>query len=205
MAAVTYTEAFFDHIADGSVRSAEVVLRDVVVPGDRVVDVGCGTGAWLSVAKQLGCVVHGFDGYAPTDRLLIDGDEFTRADLAGGVDCTGFDLALCLEVAEHLPESAADLLVAGLAKAGRVLFSAAIPGQGGVGHVNERWGSWWAEKFAAHGMVGSCRLRWKHWDDPRIENWYRQNLIEFRRSWAWWEAAWPLVDVVHPERLGIWP
>jgi hypothetical protein len=51
-----------------------------------------------------------------------------------------FDLALCLEVAEHLPAAAGDSLVRRLASVGaRILFSAAIPGQGGRNHVNEKW------------------------------------------------------------------
>lgn len=207
---MTYTPEFFDHITAGSLRSAEIVLPalfgQVVITS--VVDVGCGVGAWASVAKKRGCRVGGVDGHVPEGKLLIDRSEFRRADLASGdVGCEGADLAVCLEVAEHLPASAASRLVAGLCEAQWVLFSAAIPGQGGVGHLNEQWGTWWASLFAEHGYVGSCDPRWKHWGDQRIENWYRQNLILFAHPFSLESCGFSsgVVDVVHPERLGIWP
>ena len=58
-----------------------------------------------------------------------------------------------------------------------VLFSAAIPGQGGVGHKNEQWPDYWANRFATHGYSVSGALRWRIWNDDRVENWYRQNLL----------------------------
>jgi hypothetical protein len=208
---VTYTPEFFDQITAGSVRSAEIVLPDVVegLSVTSVVDVGCGVASWASVAKALGCRVRGVDGHVPDGKLLIHPSEFLRTDLASAVDfgCRRGDLAICLEVAEHLPESSARTLVAGLCEARWVLFSAAIPGQGGVGHLNEQWGTWWAALFAEHGLVGSCDLRWKHWDDRLVENWYRQNLILFGSPGALEARGYRagVVDVVHPERLGIWP
>jgi hypothetical protein len=58
-----------------------------------------------------------------------------------------------------------------------VLFSAAIPGQGGYGHVNEQWPGYWARMFDECGYGVSDALRWAIWNDERVEPWYRQNLL----------------------------
>ncbi len=206
---MTYSEAFYAMTEDVGLRSARIVLPPLLrqLRPRSVADVGCAVGAWLSVAKAEGCKVLGYDGYVPDGQLLLEPDEFVRRDLSEGVACTVFDLAICLEVAEHLPESAAERLVAGLCGAQWVLFSAAIPGQGGVNHINERWGSWWAELFAQHGYVGSCDLRWLHWDARNVQDYYRQNLTLFstreRLEAHGFRAG--VVDVIHPERLGVWP
>jgi hypothetical protein len=205
---MTYTDEFFAANTEVGLRSAIIVLPEVILEtrASSVIDVGCAGGAWLSVAKAHGCRVKGVDGHVPDDRLLIDPSEFERRELAEGVDCGGFDLAMCLEVAEHLPEETAPTLVAGLCKARWVLFSPAIPSQGGVNHINERWGSWWAELFSEHGYTGTSDLRWRHWDDRRIENFYRQNMLLFATPDDLADAGFRegVIDVVHPERLNIW-
>lgn len=206
---MSYDAAFYTENARIGLESAEIMLPAVleVTRATNVIDIGCGSGAWLSVAKAHGCTVKGIDRNTPDSHLLIDSTEFERRDLTEGVDCTGYDLAMCLEVAEHLPESSAKALVNGLCKARFVLFSAAIPGQRGVDHINEQWSTWWEPFFEANGYDGSSALRWRFWTDRRIANFYRQNVLVF----ADWndldraELAYsPVVDVVHPERLGIW-
>lgn len=203
-----YDAAFFDEVTRLGLCSAEVMLPEVIeaTGAHSVIDVGCGTASWASVAKANGCTVRGVDGHVPDGQLLIDQDEFERRDLINGVSCEGFDLALCMEVAEHLPESAASALVAGLCEAPFVLFSPAIPGQNGVGHINEQWSTWWEPFFTEHSYVGSSDLRWKFWADRRIANFYRQNVLIFAELSNLTSAGfWPgVVDVVHPERLGIW-
>ncbi len=120
-----------------------------------VVDYGCGDGAWLSEFHRLGIRTIGVDR---TDRIRHDIGAFVAHDLSKpginfdnavvGVRVEEPSIALCLEVAEHLPCSAADGLIDILTAHPVVAFSAAIPGQGGWGHKNERWQSWWAAKFA---------------------------------------------------------
>jgi SAM-dependent methyltransferase len=117
------------------------VLR--LVQPEPVVDVGCGDGAWLSVFRELG-VNHrfGLDGDYVDRRLLqIPQDQFSATDLSlpFRLPCT-FDLAVSLEVAEHLPPQSAEDFVDSLTRlAPVVLFSAAIPLQGGTHHLNEQW------------------------------------------------------------------
>jgi SAM-dependent methyltransferase len=199
-----YDEAFFVEEGRSALSAAEAVVPSVIAAtkATTVIDVGCGTGAWASVAKRLGCRVVGVDGYAPANQLMIDQDEFRQEGLIEGVSCSGFDLALCLEVGEHLPESSAAALVAGLCEARYVLWSAAIPGQHGVDHINEQWSTWWEPFFASHGYSGSCDIRNEFWLDRRVAGFYRQNMI----VWATWEdltlAGYRkgVRDEIHPDR-----
>jgi hypothetical protein len=121
----------------------------------------------------------------PTKRLQIDGARFRAADLTQSLHLDrAFELAVCVEVAEHLPAEAAPILIASLTTlAPVVLFSAAVPQQGGTGHVNEQWPAYWNRLFAAHGYVAADTLRTALWHDARVAWWYSQNLMFFvRRS-----------------------
>ena len=110
-----------------------------------------------------------------------------------------FDLVQTLEVAEHLDEASADTFVDSLARHGdTILFSAAIPGQGGTHHVNEQWPSYWAEKFARAGYTAYDVIRPRIWADPQVQVWYRQNMLLFARSRVF-EGAQPRLDLVHPD------
>lgn len=184
---MTYDAAFYDVIANGCRLSAQAVVPALVGLFDpqTVLDVGCGEGHWLAEFKRHGCEVVGLDGpHVQRDRLAIDPAEFVAVDLAHPpVPGRRFDLALSLEVGEHLPPESARYYVASLvASAPVVVFSAAIPGQGGNGHVNEQWPGYWASLFREQLYVGTGALRWAFWNDPRVEVWYRQNLLVFARS-----------------------
>src|SRR5688500_14229946 len=177
-----YDEAFFAAIHAESHASARAVIPRVLgLTGARsVVDVGCGTGAWSRACRELGVPqVVGVDGaYVPAEhRGHVT--EFIERDLAVPLDLgRSYALALCLEVAEHLPPERAPGLVADLtALAPVVLFSAAVPGQGGTGHVNEQWSEYWVALFDAQGW--SCRDAIRPWvrANTDVAWWYRQNLF----------------------------
>lgn len=181
-----YNKAFYDTIRPGTQASAAVVapllltkLKMKSATVLNVIDVGCGEGWWAQAFADLGHEVIGMDGGYVRDSPL--GERFLPHDIAHPLPvhlARRFDLAVCLEVAEHLPESRAASFVAelcGLAPV--VLFSAAIPGQGGTGHINEQWPAYWLSHFEANGYAVSGALRWDIWDDDRVENWYRQNLL----------------------------
>lgn len=204
-----YDAAFYDTIRPGCQSSAAAVVplllaHQIIEVGPvRVVDVGCGEGWWADAFASYGCDVLGVDGAYVQGSPL--GDRFVAHDLTQPLPSLGrFDLAVSLEVAEHLPASRADGFVADLCDlAPVVLFSAAIPGQGGVGHINEQWPAYWVEKFATHGMAASGALRWQVWDDPRVENWYAANMLVFARAPELYPALYdtPLAlpwPVVHP-------
>jgi SAM-dependent methyltransferase len=179
----TYGAAFYEEL-DADVRgSAEVVVPivlDLLRPSS-VVDVGCGRGTWLGVFRALGVTdVLGVDGpHIAAEDLEIPRDMFVPHDLAQPLALgRRFDLAVSLEVGEHLDPSLADTFVAALtALAPAVLFSAAIPFQGGAGHVNERWPSDWAARFAHHDYVALDVVRPRVWTDERVAFWYAQNTI----------------------------
>ena len=89
------------------------------------------------------------------------------------------------------------------------MFSAAIPGQGGEGHINERWPSFWSRCFAAQGYVCFTGLRQRLWPADAVEFWYRQNMLCFvaqarpdlvdRASRENEGSAAEPLDVVHPQ------
>src|SRR3989344_992589 len=185
MANESYTEAFFDEMQDTNLSSARTVVPRVMelVNPRSVVDIGCGEGLWLKAFQEVGvATVQGFDGpWVKKEHLAISSESFTVADLKQLVVLNKqFDLSVCLEVAEHLPDVAADTLVKSLtAAAPVVLFSAAIPLQGGSHHINEQWPSYWAEKFAAEGYVPVDAIRRHVWDDTRVSFFYAQNILLF--------------------------
>ena len=181
--ASTYDAKFYDGLAGDVRSSAEVVVPIVVdlVQPLSVVDVGCGRGTWLDVFRGHGVGdVVGVDGphIAPED-LEIPLEAFVRHDLREPLDLgRRFDLATSLEVAEHLPAEMAEQFVGELvAHAPAVLFSAAVPRQGGKGHVNERWPSYWSGLFEELGFVPIDVVRPAVWRDARVAFWYAQNVV----------------------------
>jgi hypothetical protein len=178
-----YDVNFFDSLEEGSLRSARVVVPIVVelVRPRSVVDFGCGRGAWLKVFRENDIeTVLGLDGnYVDPRQLLFPAGCFRAVDLAQTFDLQRrYDLALSLEVAEHLPRSSARRFVQQLTNAAdAVLFSAAIPGQGGTRHVNEQWPCFWQKLFANEGFRPWDPVRPRIQHDRRVDWWYRQNLI----------------------------
>jgi|HubBroStandDraft_6_1064221.scaffolds.fasta_scaffold535343_1 SAM-dependent methyltransferase len=180
-----YTDKFYAGQSDRSYQSAGCVLPLVLsaVPVKSAIDVGCGVGTWASALLERGVTdVLGIDGhYVNRDLLRIPQDRFQAWDLSEPITLDRrFDLAVCLEVAEHLPASRAEGLVADLVNlAPVVLFSAAIPGQGGNNHVNERYLSYWASLFNERDYVLLDVIRPVLWSDERCDWWYRQNAVLF--------------------------
>lgn len=207
-----YTEDFFTDQADGSRRSAAAVLpvvRDLVGDVGSVLDVGCGVGTWLAEWARLGVpAVLGYDGdYVDRSKLHIAPEEFVPVDLGdpASVPRRTVDLTMSVEVAEHLDETQAEAFVDLLAAGGDLLlFSAAIPHQGGTHHVNERWPTYWRDKLQARGFEEFDLIRPRIWDDTSVEWWYRQNLLLYARGQRAEQLRQvarpaPPLDVVHPD------
>ena len=177
----SYNASFFDTQKEGALKSAEIVVPLVaeLVRPCAVVDVGCGLGAWLAPFKDYGVTrILGIDGdYVDTSSLLIPRDCFRPLDLNRPVAVgEKFDLAVCLEVAEHLPETSAQPLIRFLCDlAPVILFSAAVPGQTGTNHINEQWPEYWKTLFARHGYVRIDAIRKLIWKNREVDWWYRQN------------------------------
>jgi 2-polyprenyl-3-methyl-5-hydroxy-6-metoxy-1,4-benzoquinol methylase len=189
--------------------SAQVILPFLFqqVGIGSVLDVGCGIGSWLKVClEQHVFDVHGIDGSEwNEDVCLVGSSQYFRKDISEPIEMgRKYDLLFCLEVAEHLPENKSDILIDTLVRhADLVLFSAAIPGQGGDGHENEQWPSYWESKFKKRGYYFSDVIRPKVWNHPDVELWYKQNaVLVVKHGSVFSEHFKPthtIVDIVHPE------
>jgi SAM-dependent methyltransferase len=167
-----------------SARRVVPLLTDVL-PIHSVADFGCGRGAWLSVWQEAGVSVVGVDGpHAEVGRRLVEQGAFRAADLGEPIDLgQRFDLVQSLEVAEHLPAAQAGQFIDNLVSHGAcVLFSAAVPGQGGEHHVNEQPLGYWRRKFREHGYHAFDYLRPLIADDRAVQSWYRYNTLLYIRE-----------------------
>ena len=170
-----------------------------------VLDVGCGAGAMLATFAAAGLVdLVGLDDDAVDAGVFCCDPTFiTRVDLAQPFDLgRRFDLVVSLEVAEHLSKDHARAFVASLVRHGDViLFSAAIPGQGGVNHVNEQWQSWWAEIFGSMGFRCLDVIRPVIWNEAAMPIWYKQNAFLYVKEGVATPVVpaepWPL-DLAYP-------
>lgn len=177
-----YSTMYYQAISEGSIRSAKIVMGTLAGMGIRpssVIDVGCGVGEWNNGLLDY----IGIDYLVKDADLLIPKDRFISANLNRVFPTLDrrFDLALCLEVAEHLKPARAEALVEYLCSlSDMVLFSAAIPYQGGTGHINEQWQTYWGWYFLLKGYTGLQITRIQQ--DRRVELWYRQNSVLYVKN-----------------------
>jgi SAM-dependent methyltransferase len=208
----TYDGEFFEEL-DGDVRASAGVIAPMIVDLLRpssILDVGCGRGTWLHAFADLGVSdILGVDGpHVAAADLEIPAERFLARDLREPLDLgRSFDLVMSLEVAEHLAPDLGSTFVESLARhANTVLFSAAIPFQGGAGHVNEQWQSHWAAEFAKHGFVPVDAIRPRVWTDPHVAFWYAQNILLYVREGSAPELtsapamSTARLDIVHPDQ-----
>jgi SAM-dependent methyltransferase len=209
-----YSESFYAEMSDGSQASARYVVPIIqaLFSPSSVVDVGCGIGDWLAEFRRVGVTdIAGLDGpWVRDDQLLIPPRVFNRVDLGKPFKLDRrFDLAMCVEVAEHIPQDGARDLVASLTSLAPVIvFSAAVPGQTGTNHVNEQWPSYWTSLFAECGYSLIDCLRPRLWTVEDVEYWYVQNMLVFvnqeaaqtvgRREDILGDPSAAMLDLVHP-------
>lgn len=179
----SYDKDFFDHHQAGSFTSAEVIvpLLEDLVQFQSAIDVGCGVGTWLRALMASGISdTLGVDGdYVDRHSLQVPKERFRPVDLSRPFTVgRTFDLAVSLEVAEHLPAESAEGFIDSLVRlAPVVVFSAAVPFQGGTHHVNKQWPEYWAKIFDRYGYAPLDCIRLRIWNDPRVEWWYAQNIL----------------------------
>jgi SAM-dependent methyltransferase len=158
-------------------------LLDRLLTINSVLDLGCGIGTWMEVALKkpertvLGVEV---DAFAPQD-LLVPAETIINASIGRPLDLhRRFDLVLCLETAEHIEqEFAAEIVSNCVRHSGIILFSAAVPGQGGTNHINEQPPEYWQCLFHQAGYDVVDLLRPAIWCDVGVPAWYKQNMLLF--------------------------
>lgn len=161
------------------------IVLELIRPSS-VVDVGCGLGEWLVAFQECGVDdIFGIDGeYVDRSILHIPQEKFKVVDINKPfILGRTYDLAVCLEVAEHLePENASNFVASLTRLAPVILFSAAIPLQGGTHHVNEQWPEYWVHLFKESGFVPVDAIRKRIWSNPDVKVWYRQNTMLFCKA-----------------------
>ena len=192
---VVYDLAYFEReVEHSAAQSAKVMARSIRagLKPRTVIDVGCGTGALLEEFQKEGCQVFGLEyaesalQYCRKRKLNVRKFDLKKMSLTNQPT---YDVAISMEVAEHLPETCANryvLLLTSLSPC--VVFTAARPGQGGTDHVNEQPASYWISKFQSRGFERDEILssRWKlEWESSgSVSSHYYHNLLIFRRSGA---------------------
>lgn len=185
-----YDDQFYDAQISGAYESAKVyaVLFALILKPESVADVGCGRGAWLKAFKEQGAKqLIGFDGDWNNQKNMIEESiRFIPCDLNQSIVIANgekVDLAISVEVAEHLPPSSAGKFVESLVGiSDMVLFGAAFTGQGGINHINEQPSTYWAALFASHNYVPFDIFRPYVWGNSRVQAWYQQNTFLYVRK-----------------------
>ena len=210
-----YDEEWYSSLTQESLISARMYIDHLwkYIRPDCVLDVGCGRGVWLKAWHEKGSsLLIGLDGYWNRQENMIESSvRFEAIDL--NQFYTVFrkvDVAMSLEVAEHLKPESARTFVGCLTNASDVvLFGAAFPGQGGINHINEQPHTYWARIFLDNDFVPFDVFRPLFWTEERVSFWYRQNTFLYARKYS---AAYanlvskgltPMVDIgfmdaVHP-------
>ena len=186
-----YNAEFYNEQKYRSLRAAGIILPYLFqfYKPNSVVDIGCGSGSWLRASKDLGVeTIHGVDieqtVFVPRDVSdIFDFSNLTSQDEF--VSSQKYDLAISLEVAEHLdPQNAVSFVKYLTSFSDVVLFSAAHPYQHGVHHVNCQPASYWSSLFNKEGFVCVDIMRRQLMFEPQLADcyWYGQNSFLYIRS-----------------------
>ena len=158
--------------------------------GGPVMDIGAGTGCYVQALRDVGVGAGGID----TTPYPLRPDCVRVADLFEYRSRS--PVVLCLEVAEHIssehnPEIV-QVLWDSVTPGGTVIFSAAQPGQGGVGHINCQTPEYWRQLSYNAGFVSmpylennlrTYALSGYHmgWFPRNCQIWYRPEPSEVER------------------------
>lgn len=161
---LTYDRRFYEesyrYLTDPQTDAFCEAIVEIFGPAS-VIDLGCGPGYYLSALARRGVSVVGFEASLAAVQMANASAPVFTVDLTRPFRSNlRYDLAICFEVAEHLPERAAPILVESLCRLGRkVLFTAAPPGQPGIDHINLQPKAFWTKQFAREGFIADVGLQ----------------------------------------------
>jgi SAM-dependent methyltransferase len=150
-----------------------------------ILDVGCGLATWLSVANKNSITdIFGLDSTINSELIELDSKFLSQVDISKGFNLNRkFDLIICLEVIEHIPEENSSVFIDSLIKhSDTILFSGAIPKQGGDGHINEKPIEFWFNMFSEKGFYAADIIRPRFWNNPHVKWWYKQNTFLYTKQ-----------------------
>jgi glycosyltransferase involved in cell wall biosynthesis len=174
----------YDHIADEEQQPAERLAKWIssALPPGTVLDIGCGPGTYVDALRTFGISARGVD----IDKRVHGKEHLKYQSLFDLADLDKSDTVICLEVAEHIEEAQADLVAAQVARCVKktLIWTAAQPGQGGIGHINCQPREYWDKKLTAQGLVRNHELENKMLEfivqGPHMI-WFRNNVMLFER------------------------
>lgn len=196
-----YDSEFFDNLLQTSATSAPFIAKYIYnnFEPKTVVDIGCGTGEILKALTSL-CDIEclGIEGPWINDCQ----ERFENIQLANLNEFLPlekkFDVAICLEVAEHLEERFASTLISTLTESSNIiLFSAAIPGQSGTEHINLKYPDYWARHFWEKGFALYLDPRKEFFRNLQLAPWYQQNTLVFRKM----DDDWNIAEITVPRLI----
>ncbi len=182
-----YNKNFYKNLNE-SLESARIIAPLIlkILKVKSVLDVGCGKGGFLRAFKEKGVEdIKGIEGeWVNNETTFIPKKYIMCHNLEKPLNINRkFDLVISTEVAEHLPRDLAEKFVDDLTTFGNaVLFSAAIPFQGGTNHINEQWPDYWAKLFLKRGYIPFDCIREKIWTNPNVSYCYAQNMILYLKK-----------------------
>jgi SAM-dependent methyltransferase len=152
----------------------------------KIIEFGCGPGHLTRALAKLGASVVALDAFSSPDFGDYPNVKFDKIDLNDSAllsrFLTGkqFDMAICTEVAEHLQPSSSEHLIRCLTGcAPVVIFSAAIPHQGGHGHINCADRGFWHGLFVKYDFKVVDSLRKKLRGNESLAIWYKLNVLDY--------------------------
>lgn len=184
-----YGNEFYNAQMDGSYRSSSIYIPHLlnIFKPRSVADIGCGRGTWLKSFRDNGVdILVGFDGpWNNQDNMIDQAIKFFQIDLNKPIinNFDKFDLAISLEVAEHLKESTAKDFISCITDlSDAVMFGAAYTKQGGTDHINEQPHTYWAAMFIELGYMPYDVFRPVFWGNDKVEFWYQQNTFLYVKN-----------------------
>lgn len=190
-----YSRKFYSSVDDRAGATAEEVFKviNMYLRTESILDVGCGSGAWLEAGFKLGVKrATGVDLWSSIE--VVENNPNLKPNIADNTlklivrdfvedSTTEFiksDLAMCLEVVEHLPEHVGRNLVQRLTESANfIVFSGAQPGQGGTYHINEQPLTYWVEEFKKYGFNVYDPFRLTLQNQSNLPRFYALNTLLF--------------------------